>query len=62
MAGKARNTIETGLARFIPDQDSHLVKDGRSIESPHENIAELSRLASAFGERELTLLQTLRIA
>lgn len=46
----------------LAGQDSHLVKDGRSIESPHENIAELSRLASAFGERELTLLQTLRIA
>ncbi|MBL8363455.1 MAG: class I SAM-dependent methyltransferase [Rubrivivax sp.] len=43
-------------------QASRLVKDGRTIESDDDNLAELTRLAGVFAERELPLLRTLGVA
>jgi SAM-dependent methyltransferase len=43
-------------------QASRLVKDGRTIESDEDNLAELARLAGVFAGRELPLLRTLGVA
>ena len=54
------------LAGFAWDllaaQDQRMVKDGKPLETPEENLAELARDASEFIDRRLPVLRALQIA
>lgn len=56
-AGQAQRTWEV-LAR----QNQHLIKEGKTLATPAENIAELTRMAQAFNDRRLTALKAQQIA
>jgi hypothetical protein len=49
-------------AGLYAQQSERLLRDGKAIESPEEQVAELLRQADAFLTNRLPLLQALRIA
>jgi SAM-dependent methyltransferase len=57
---------EAELAAFawelLSAQGQHVVKDGKALESPQENIAELINVARAFAVKRLPILKTLEVA
>jgi SAM-dependent methyltransferase len=57
---------EDALAQFAWDllaaQNQRMVKDGKPIETPEENLAELARDAREFIDQRLPVLQALRVA
>jgi hypothetical protein len=48
--------------QILAAQGQKLVKEGRTLDSAEENIAELSALARAFAEKQLPILNALQIA
>ncbi len=45
----------------LSGQGQRLLKDGKALESPEENIAELKSMATSFGEKQLPTLKALGI-
>ena len=43
-------------------QGQKIVKEGKTLETPEENVAELRAQASSFGEKQLPILKSLQIA
>lgn len=48
--------------QILAAQGQTLVKDGKSLQTPEENLAELTGLAKAFAEKQLPILKALQIA
>lgn len=46
----------------IADQGQRLIKNSKTLETPEENLAELTAQANDFSEKNLTMLKSLRIA
>ncbi|HIJ89312.1 MAG: methyltransferase regulatory domain-containing protein [Desulfobulbaceae bacterium] len=59
--GKPENWARTAWG-ILEQQAYRLKKEGRRLESPEENIAELNLLATAFAAERLAILQTLGVA
>ncbi|MDP1558230.1 MAG: class I SAM-dependent methyltransferase [Nitrosomonas sp.] len=59
-------TQPTEWAQFIWQiliaQNQKIVKEGRTLETPDENLAELAALAQTFAEKQLPILKALQIA
>jgi SAM-dependent methyltransferase len=48
--------------RLLAAQEQTIIKDGRSLATPEENLAELNVLARAFAEQQLPVLRALQVA
>ncbi|MEX2132386.1 MAG: class I SAM-dependent methyltransferase [Pseudohongiellaceae bacterium] len=66
LANSQGNTTPEAWADFVwqilVGQGQKLVKEGKTINSPEENIAELTTLAQNFAEKQLPILKALLIA
>ena len=45
-----------------PRQGQRIIKEGKTIETPEDNLSELSAQAAAFAEKTLPILKALQIA
>ena len=43
-------------------QNQRLLKDGKTLETPEDNLAELTRQATEFAEKRLPILKALQVA
>ena len=48
--------------QILSAQGQKLVKDGKTLEMPEDNLAELTAQATAFAEKQLPVLKALQIA
>jgi hypothetical protein len=48
--------------QVLAAQSQKLVKEGKTLESPEENIAELTAQAQTFADKQLPILRALQIA
>jgi hypothetical protein len=46
----------------ITAQSQKIVKDGKTLETPEENLAELNLQANAFATKQLPIMKALQIA
>jgi hypothetical protein len=64
-AQHAKETVREKVAfvwEVISAQGESLVKEGKALQTPDENIAQLTQEATAFVEKRLPILRTLGIA
>jgi len=47
---------------ILAGQGQKLVKEGKTLETPEENLAELTTQANAFAEKQMPILKALQIA
>jgi len=48
--------------QILSAQGQKIVKEGKTLETPEENIAELTDQANTFAEKQLPILKALQIA
>jgi hypothetical protein len=48
--------------QILEAQGQKLIKEGKPLESPDENLAELAELSLAFAEKQLPILKALHVA
>jgi SAM-dependent methyltransferase len=48
--------------QILAEQGQRLLKDGKAMESPEDNLAELTRQAEVFADKGLAVLKALRVA
>jgi hypothetical protein len=48
--------------QVLIDQNERVLKDGKVLETPEENLAELTARAQAFAKTKLPVLKVLRVA
>ena len=47
--------------QVLAAQGQRIVKEGKALESPEANLAELTEQAMAFGEKQLPMLKALQV-
>jgi hypothetical protein len=61
-SGKKQPSDWAALAwKLLSSQGQRLVKDGRTLETPEENVAELTAQAKGFADKQLPILKALGI-
>ena len=48
--------------KLLAGQGQKLIKEGKALETPQENLAELNRLAKTFADKQLPILRELQVA
>ncbi|MDP2815267.1 MAG: hypothetical protein Q8O19_01140 [Rectinemataceae bacterium] len=61
--GKKQPTEWTQFVwQILSTQGQKIVKEGKTLETPEENLAELNEQATIFAEKQLPILKALQIA